>query len=64
MTIVKKYGTLAVHLPAALISQVEAQAQAEDRSKSYILGRIIRRELTAAPEPSIQFARRTRRAKA
>lgn len=54
----KTYGTLAVHLPKTVIAEVDALATSENRSRSFILGRIIRAELATAPEPAIHFARR------
>lgn len=56
----KAYGTLAVHLPSSVIAEVDALAAKENRSRSFILGRIIRAELANAPEPSIRYARRPR----
>lgn len=56
----KTYGTLAVHLPSSVIAEVDALAAKENRSRSFILGRIIRAELATSPEPAIRFSRRTR----
>lgn len=56
----KTYGTLAVHLPNTVIAEVDALAIKENRSRSFILGRIIRAELATAPEPAIRFSRRKR----
>lgn len=52
---------ISAYVPIAVAAAIERQAQAEDRSKSKVAGRILAMQVRTAREPSVQFATGKRR---